>query len=97
MDEAIVHINKHGSHHSDCIVSASSDRAEAFLRRVDSACVYHNVSTRFSDGGEFGFGAEIGISTDKLHARGPMALRELTSYQYRIRGTGQTRTECGLS
>lgn len=92
MSEAIDHINTHSSRHSDSIVTADPDRAESFITRVDSACVFHNVSTRFSDGGEFGFGAEIGISTDKLHARGPMALRELTSYQYRIRGNGQTRT-----
>jgi glutamate-5-semialdehyde dehydrogenase len=94
MDEAIAHVNTHSSQHSDCIVTADDARAARFLMRVDSACVFHNVSTRFSDGGEFGFGAEIGISTDKLHARGPMALRELTSYQYRIRGNGQTRTVC---
>ena len=92
MADAIDHINMHSSRHSDCIVSADVSRAESFLTRVDSACVFHNVSTRFSDGGEFGFGAEIGISTDKLHARGPMALKELTSYQYRIRGEGQIRT-----
>ncbi len=65
--------------------------AEKFLHSIDSACVFHNVSTRFADGGEFGFGAEIGISTDKLHARGSMGLRELTSYQYRVRGNGQTK------
>ena len=94
MDEAISHINTHSSQHSDCIVTADEARATKFLTRVDSACVFHNVSTRFSDGGEFGFGAEIGISTDKLHARGPMALRELTSYQYRVRGNGQTRAVC---
>lgn len=94
MTEAISHINTHSSQHSDCIVTSDDARAAQFLTRVDSACVFHNVSTRFSDGGEFGFGAEIGISTDKLHARGPMALRELTSYQYRIRGNGQTRTAC---
>jgi len=94
MDDAISHINTHSSQHSDCIVSSDDARAAKFLTRVDSACVFHNVSTRFSDGGEFGFGAEIGISTDKLHARGPMALRELTSYQYRVRGNGQTRTVC---
>ena len=92
MCAAIDHINTHSSRHSDCIVTDDSERAESFISRIDSACVLHNVSTRFSDGGEFGFGAEIGISTDKLHARGPMALRELTSYQYRIRGNGQTRT-----
>lgn len=90
-EEAIAHINTHGSHHTDCIVTADHDVAESFLRSVDSACVFHNVSTRFADGGEFGFGAEIGISTDKLHARGPMGLRELTSYQYRVRGNGQTK------
>ena len=94
IDEAINHINTHSSQHSDCIVTADDALAAQFLTRIDSACVFHNASTRFSDGGEFGFGAEIGISTDKLHARGPMALRELTSYQYRIRGTGQTRTVC---
>jgi glutamate-5-semialdehyde dehydrogenase len=87
----VYHINTHSSRHSDCIVTSDADRAQQFMTRVDSACVFHNVSTRFSDGGEFGFGAEIGISTDKLHARGPMALRELTSYQYRIRGDGQIR------
>ena len=90
-EEAVDHINEYGSHHSDCIVTADTDAAERFLRSVDSACVFHNASTRFNDGGEFGFGAEIGISTDKLHARGPMGLRELTSYQYRVRGEGQTR------
>ena len=91
LEHAVSHINKYGSHHTDVIVSCNEVSAEKFLREVDSACVFHNVSTRFADGGEFGFGAEIGISTDKLHARGPMGLRELTSYQYRVRGTGQTR------
>ena len=90
---AVDHINTHSSGHSECIVTADVERAERFMKQVDSACVFHNVSTRFSDGGEFGFGAEIGISTDKLHARGPMALRELTSYQYRIRGDGQIRAK----
>ena len=91
LEEAVSHINEHGSHHTDVIVTRDEARAERFLSSVDSACVFHNVSTRFADGGEFGFGAEIGISTDKLHARGPMGLRELTSYQYRVRGNGQVR------
>ena len=93
MAEAVGHINTHSSRHSDCIVTSDGDRAQLFMTQVDSACVFHNVSTRFSDGAEFGFGADIGISTDKLHARGPMALRELTSYQYRIRGDGQIRSK----
>ena len=91
-EDAVVHINHYGSHHTDVIVTRNEFTAERFLRVIDSACVFHNVSTRFADGGEFGFGAEIGISTDKLHARGPMGLRELTSYQYRVRGDGQIRT-----
>jgi glutamate-5-semialdehyde dehydrogenase len=92
LTDAVSHINQYGSHHTDVIVTADEDQAERFLRSVDSACVFHNASTRFADGGEFGFGAEIGISTDKLHARGPMGLRELTSYQYRVRGTGQVKS-----
>ena len=95
LEEAVLHINEHGSQHTDCIVTAEEGAAERFLCEVDSACVHHNVSTRFSDGEEFGFGAEIGISTDKLHARGPMALRELTSYQYRVRGEGQLKAPPG--
>ena len=91
LEDAVSHINRYGSHHTDVIVTRDEMAAERFLREVDSACVFHNVSTRFADGGEFGFGAEIGISTDKLHARGPMGLRELTSYQYRVRGNGQVR------
>lgn len=91
MSEAIEHINHYGSHHSDAIITQNDALAELFLRSVDSACVYHNCSTRFSDGEEYGFGAEIGIGTDKIHARGPMGLRELTSYQYRVRGNGQTK------
>jgi len=91
LDAAIAHINHFGSHHTDVIVTRDEKAAERFLHEIDSACVFHNVSTRFADGGEFGFGAEIGISTDKLHARGPMGLRELTSYQYRVRGSGQLR------
>ena len=88
---AIEHINEFGSQHSDCIVTADQSRADRFLQEIDSATVFWNTSTRFSDGEEFGFGAEIGISTDKLHARGPMALRELTSDKYLVRGTGQTK------
>ena len=88
---AIDFINKNSSHHSECIVTNDAERAAEFLRDVDSACVYHNVSTRFTDGGEFGMGAEIGISTDKLHARGPMGLEELTTYKYTITGDGVVR------
>ena len=88
---AIDFINEHSSHHSECIVTNNLGRAKEFLRDVDSACVYHNVSTRFTDGGEFGMGAEIGISTDKLHARGPMGLEELTTYKYTITGDGVIR------
>jgi len=88
---AIAHINHYGSHHSDTIVTADTTTAGRFLDEVDSSAVFWNASTRFNDGEEFGFGAEIGISTDKLHARGPMGLRELTSYKYRVQGDGQTR------
>ncbi len=91
LEEAIAHINKYGSGHSDCILTDNPEHAEQFLNEVDSATVYVNASTRFTDGGEFGFGAEIGISTDKLHARGPMGLVELTSYKYKVRGSGQIR------
>jgi glutamate-5-semialdehyde dehydrogenase len=91
VDEAIEHIENNGSHHSDAIITRDEKVAEKFLSEVDSATVYWNASTRFTDGGEFGFGAEIGISTDKLHARGPMALEELTTYKYVLRGSGQVR------
>ena len=91
LDEAIAHINKYGSSHSDSIICTDNARALKFLNLVDSACVYHNASTRFTDGYEFGMGAEIGISTDKIHARGPMALEELTTYKYTILGNGQIR------
>lgn len=91
IEEAIAHINRYNTMHSECIVTEDAQAAEKFLREVDAACVYWNVSTRFTDGFEFGFGAEIGISTQKLHARGPMGLKELTSYKYQIRGNGQVR------
>ena len=91
LTEAIAHINTYGSGHSDAIVTDNKEEARQFLNAVDSACVYVNASTRFTDGYEFGFGAEIGISTDKLHARGPMALEELTTYKYLIHGSGQIR------
>ncbi len=91
VDAAIAHINKYGTKHSEAIVTKDYANAEKFLAQVDSAAVYINASTRFTDGGEFGFGAEIGISTQKLHARGPMGLEELTTYKYIIRGNGQIR------
>ncbi|MDE7394508.1 MAG: glutamate-5-semialdehyde dehydrogenase [Clostridiales bacterium] len=91
VDEAIAHIGQHSTHHSETIVTSDESSAEKFLGEVDSAAVYVNASTRFTDGGEFGKGCEIGISTQKLHARGPMGLRELTSYKYVIRGNGQVR------
>ncbi|MDH6311540.1 glutamate-5-semialdehyde dehydrogenase [Parabacteroides sp. PFB2-10] len=91
IDEALDHIARYGSKHSECIVSESADAVRLFQQRVDAACVYANVSTAFTDGAQFGFGAEIGISTQKLHARGPMALPELTTYKYIISGDGQTR------
>lgn len=90
-EEAIAHIAAHSTHHSEAIVTEDAVAADDFCRRVDSAAVYHNASTRFTDGGEFGLGCEIGISTQKLHARGPMGLAELTSYKYVIRGNGQIR------
>jgi glutamate-5-semialdehyde dehydrogenase len=91
LDAAIDHIRRYGSAHSDAIVTTNQANAERFLREVDSAAVYVNASTRFTDGFQFGLGAEIGISTDRLHARGPMGLEELTTYKYVVRGSGQLR------
>jgi glutamate-5-semialdehyde dehydrogenase len=91
IDQAIRHINRYTTHHSEAIITNNYDRSQQFLDAIDSACVYVNASTRFSDGNEFGFGAEIGISTQKLHARGPMGLEALTSYKYIIYGNGQIR------
>ena len=91
LEEAIAHIETYGSHHSDAIVTQDKDAATRFTQSIDSACVFVNCSTRFNDGGEFGMGAEMGISTDKLHARGPMGLEELTSYKYVVTGDGQVR------
>jgi glutamate-5-semialdehyde dehydrogenase len=91
LEEAVAHIEKFGTRHSEAIVTEDIDAAQSFLAQVDAAAVYHNASTRFTDGFEFGYGAEIGISTQKLHARGPMGLKELTSYKYRIYGEGQVR------
>ena len=91
VDGAIAHIQNHGSHHTDAIVTEDDQAAQRFLKEVDSAIVLHNASTQFADGGEFGFGAEIGIATGKFHARGPVGVDQLTSFKYRIHGTGQTR------
>ena len=91
LDAAVDHINTYGSHHTDAIVTRSQSAAAAFVAGVDSSSVMVNASTQFADGGEFGMGAEIGISTDKLHARGPVGVEQLTSFKYVVRGTGQTR------
>ena len=92
LDAAIDHVNRHGSRHTDAIVTADEQAARRFASRVDTACAVINASTRFNDGGELGLGAEIGISTDKLHARGPCGTRELTTYKYIVTGTGHTRS-----
>ena len=91
MEEAIEHIYTYSTKHSESIVTENKETAKYFMESLDSACVYHNASTRFSDGGEFGFGAEVGISTQKLHARGPLGLQEITSTKYMIYGKGQVR------
>jgi glutamate-5-semialdehyde dehydrogenase len=91
LDEAITHINHYGSHHTDCILAEDEDAVRTFQNRVDSAIVMHNTSTQFADGGEFGMGAEIGIGTGKLHARGPVGLKQLVTFKYLVKGSGQIR------
>jgi glutamate-5-semialdehyde dehydrogenase len=93
VDAAIAHINSYGTHHTDAIITGNAKTAKHFQDAVDSAIVLHNASTQFADGGEFGFGGEIGIATGKLHARGPVGVEQLTSFKYVVRGTGQTRPE----
>ena len=92
VDEAIEHINTFGSHHTDSIIAEDPEAVDSFLTQVDSGIVMHNTSTQFADGGEFGMGAEIGIATGKLHARGPVGLEQLTTYKYRVLGDGQIRS-----
>jgi glutamate-5-semialdehyde dehydrogenase len=91
LDGAIDHIETHGSHHTDCIVTEDAGAAARFLECVDSAIVLHNASTQFADGGEFGFGAEIGIATGRMHARGPVGVEQLCTFKYRVHGEGQVR------
>jgi glutamate-5-semialdehyde dehydrogenase len=91
LDEALAHIAAHSSQHTDCIITENQEAAERFLTQVDSAIVMHNASTQFADGGEFGMGAEIGISTGRMHARGPVGVEQLTIFKYKVRGTGQIR------
>jgi len=91
INAAIAHINQHGSQHTDAIITENHAAAEQFLKQVDSAIVIHNASTQFADGGEFGMGAEIGIATGKLHARGPVGVEQLTTFKYKVRGSGQVR------
>ena len=91
VESAVMHISAHSTHHSDAIITEDAAAAECFTRSVDSAAVYVNASTRFTDGGEFGLGCEMGISTQKLHARGPMGIRELTTYKYIVTGNGNIR------
>ena len=91
LDAAISHVNRHGSHHTEAIITADAEAAARFQREVDAAIVMHNASTQFADGGEFGMGAEIGIATGRMHARGPVGAAQLTSYKYVVEGSGQTR------